>query len=337
MYDAQQGSTSGAHIDMSTASGTNDIHGSAYLHRGTDWLNAAPFFYKQDGNIPADEKVPGLHREVPGGTLGGPIIKNKLFGFVSYQHIHDSDQEIGTSRIAVPEFLTNDRSPPGLAQPPSKSRALCVANPPVPPCQRSYCRAHDRLAPQPSRRRHGSGQINPIAYGLLNYKLPNGQYLIPSADGFTPTLNFPENTFITRHCVFPRRSGGRKSRLHRHIQGHPGAQVLLSARPQHRSLRLFRLAGFHPESRCRQPGGHDHEHADTDADFNVAEVFGFIREKVYSTIQQPFTPQSLLDLAPQLPQTHGHAFTPADTTINTFGSTFFPGMSIVDDYGNTPN
>jgi len=32
MYDAQQGSTSGAHIDMSTASGTNAIHGSAYVH-----------------------------------------------------------------------------------------------------------------------------------------------------------------------------------------------------------------------------------------------------------------------------------------------------------------
>ena len=42
MYDAQQGSTSGAHIDMSTASGTNAIHSSAYIHRGTDWLNAAP-------------------------------------------------------------------------------------------------------------------------------------------------------------------------------------------------------------------------------------------------------------------------------------------------------
>src|ERR1700692_2152965 len=44
MYDAQQGSTSGAHIDMSTASGTNNIHGSAYLHHGTNWLNADPYF-----------------------------------------------------------------------------------------------------------------------------------------------------------------------------------------------------------------------------------------------------------------------------------------------------
>ena len=34
MYDAQQGSTSGAHIDMSTASGTNTLHGQAYFHRG---------------------------------------------------------------------------------------------------------------------------------------------------------------------------------------------------------------------------------------------------------------------------------------------------------------
>ena len=34
MYDAQQGSTSGAHIDMSTASGTNELHGQAYFTAG---------------------------------------------------------------------------------------------------------------------------------------------------------------------------------------------------------------------------------------------------------------------------------------------------------------
>ena len=99
MYDAQQGSTSGAHIDMSTASGTNQYHGSTYVHRGTDWLNAAPFFYNQDPNIPANEKVPQLHRYIAGGTFGGPIIKDKLFGFLSYQHLHTSDQEIGSSRL----------------------------------------------------------------------------------------------------------------------------------------------------------------------------------------------------------------------------------------------
>src|SRR5262249_28072481 len=90
MYDAQQGSTSGAHIDMSTASGTNDIHGNAYLHRGSDWLNAAPFFFKADPNIPENQKVPELHRYTAGGTVGGPLIKDKLFGFVNFQHIHSS-------------------------------------------------------------------------------------------------------------------------------------------------------------------------------------------------------------------------------------------------------
>ena len=117
MYDAQQGSTSGAHIDMSTASGTNDIHGSAYVHRGTDWLNAAPFFFKEDPNIPANEKVPQLHRYTAGGTFGGPLIKNKLFGYLSYQHLHDSDQEIGTSRLVVPFGLNStNRTAAGLGR-----------------------------------------------------------------------------------------------------------------------------------------------------------------------------------------------------------------------------
>ena len=79
MYDAQQGSTSGAHIDMSTASGTNNIHGSVYVHRGTNWLNADPFFYNADPNIPASEKNPQLHRYTAGGTMGLPIKKDKLF------------------------------------------------------------------------------------------------------------------------------------------------------------------------------------------------------------------------------------------------------------------
>ena len=82
MYDAQQGSTAGAHLDMSTKSGSNALHGSAYVHRGTSWLNAAPFFFNNDPDIPANQKVPELHREIMGGTVGGALIKDKLFGFI---------------------------------------------------------------------------------------------------------------------------------------------------------------------------------------------------------------------------------------------------------------
>ena len=100
MYDAAQGSTSGAHIDMSTKSGTNDVHGTAYLYRQTNYLNAAPFFYKNDsvqygGNIPENQVNPELHRFTAGATLGGPIVKDKVFGFISYNAVRVTDLSTG--------------------------------------------------------------------------------------------------------------------------------------------------------------------------------------------------------------------------------------------------
>jgi len=56
-----------------------------------------PLLFLQRGcQHPSNEKVPELHRYIAGGTLGGALIKNKLFGFVSFQHTHVSDLEIGT-------------------------------------------------------------------------------------------------------------------------------------------------------------------------------------------------------------------------------------------------
>ena len=71
MYDAQQGSASGAHIDLSTKSGGNQIHGGLYAHHGSNLLNAAPFFFKKDSGIPAADKNPALHRYILGGTASG--------------------------------------------------------------------------------------------------------------------------------------------------------------------------------------------------------------------------------------------------------------------------
>jgi hypothetical protein len=116
MYDAQQGSTSGAHIDVSTTSGTNDFHGSLYGHRGTNWINADPFFYKNDIAMPSNLKSPQLHRYIAGGTAGGPILKNKVFGFVAYQHLHVSDQYLGNSFLDVPIGLSDtNRNAKGFA------------------------------------------------------------------------------------------------------------------------------------------------------------------------------------------------------------------------------
>ncbi|HXM62421.1 MAG TPA: TonB-dependent receptor [Terriglobales bacterium] len=294
MYDAQQGSTSGAHIDMSTASGTNALHGSAYIHRGTDWLNAAPYFYNQDANIPSNEKVPELHRYTAGGTLGGPLIKDKLFGFLSYQHVHVSDLEIGTSRTAVPSGLTDDRSATALAN---------VTNTNWP---------GSGVIPVVGT---AAGDINPISYAMLNYKLPNGQYLIPSANpAFTPTLNFPENVFITQPAYFisdqvvsdldylvnPKDTLSLKYYYQHDPTSAPFGYSSVEGFPQHLD------AGSQVASITNTQS--------ITPNFSLAEVFGFIREKVYSTIGQPFTPQAM--------------------GINAFGSTVFPGITIVDNLGN---
>ena len=307
MYDAQQGSTSGAHIDMSTASGTNDIHGQAYIHRGTDALNAAPYFYKANDNIPADDKVPQLHRYTAGGTLGGPIIKNKLFGFISYQHVHDSDQEIGSSRVSVPPGLTDDRSAAALA-------ALVNGNFP------------STVNPVVGT---AAGDISPIAFGLLNYKLPNGQFLIPSAGSFVPTINFPENTFTPGTAYFT--ADQAVSNLDWIVT--PKDTLALKYYYQHDpSIAPFAYSGSPGFTQNLDAGSHVASISNTQVlkpNLSVVEVFGFIREKVYSTIQQPFSPQQL--------GTYVSGLTGAslsDSTINTFGSSYFPGISIVDDYGN---
>jgi carboxypeptidase family protein/TonB-dependent receptor-like protein len=314
MYDAQQGSTSGAHIDISTASGTNDIHGSAYVHRGTDALNAAPFFYNADPNIPASDKVPELHRYTAGGTLGAPIIKNKLFGYLSFQHTHDSDQEIGSSRVAVPPGLTNDRSAAALA-------ALVNGNFP----DAVTTNATVGTAP---------GDINPIAFGLLNYKLANGQFLIPSAStnpAVNPiSINFPENAFTVGTSYFLANQGV----ANLDWNASSADTLALKYYYQHDpSIAPYAYSGSPGFTQHLDAGSQVASITNTQTltpRFSVAEVFGFIREKVYSTIDQPFTPQQfgayVQSLLPGL--------SAAQTSINTFGSTFFPGLSIVDNYGN---
>jgi hypothetical protein len=305
MYDAQQGSTSGAHIDMSTASGTNAIHGNAYLHRGTDWLNAAPFFFKADPNIPADEKNPELHRYTAGGTLGGPIIKDKLFAFLSYQHTHSSDQEIGLSRITVPAGLTNDRSPAGLVNAVTTMNATATCT--TPPCDNFGSEVNPVVGSAP-------GDISPVAYALLNYKLPNGQFLIPSADGNTPTVNFPENAIVPGTALFTTDQAVGDLDWNATSKDTVALKYYYQHDPTVAPYAYSSVAGF---AQHLDAGSQVFSISNTQAlrpNLSVTEVFGFAREKVYSTISQPFTPSQL--------------------GINTFGSNFFPGITIVDDFGN---
>ena len=305
MYDAQQGSTSGAHIDISTASGSNEIHGQAYLHRGTDWLNAAPFFFKPDPNIPANEKVPELHRYLAGGTLGAPIIKNKLFGFVSYQHLHDSDQEIGQSRVTVPLEFTAANC--GATRPTAMMQSCLVNivnnNFVIP--QQSF------VSPPPVP--ITAAQINPISLALLQYKLPNGQYMIPFANGNIPSVNYPENAIIPGTAYFLANQA--VANLDWIVS--PKDTLALKYYFQHDpTIAPYAYSGVAGFTQHLDAGSHVASITNTQSltpYFSVAEVLGFIHEKAYSTIQQPFAPQQF--------------------GINTFGSTVFPGITINDMLG----
>ena len=147
-YDATQGNNSGAHISVLTKSGTNALHGSLWEQWQNSDMNANPYFYNAAG-IPR----PFLNRNAFGGTLGAPIVKDKLFFFGSYQGIRISDAEASTKTTTVPLGLTDDRSTQGIINMVQATYGTTIP----------------------------AGQINAAAAQLLNAKLPGGQYLIPSA------------------------------------------------------------------------------------------------------------------------------------------------------------
>jgi hypothetical protein len=156
-YDATQGNNSGAHISVLTKSGTNALHGSLWEQWQNSDMNATPYFYNAAGINPVTNQPylpnPFLNRNMFGGTVGGPIIKNKLFFFGSYQGVRISDEAASTKNVTVPLGLTNDRSTQGIINMIQATYGTTIT----------------------------ASQINSAAAQLLNAKLPNGQYLIPSA------------------------------------------------------------------------------------------------------------------------------------------------------------
>jgi hypothetical protein len=309
MYDAQQGSTSGAHIDMSTASGTNNLHGNFYAHRGTSWLNAAPFFFNQDQDIPANNKVPQLHRYILGGAGGGPLIKGKVFFFLSYQHLHVSDQEIGDSLLDVPVGLTDDRTASGLAN---------VTN-------NSFCTPYDQA-------NYGctpmtAANIDPLARVLFNSPaLPGepGKWLIPNDSLYpsTPSAAHIDNAFIPGTGRF--------------IGDMAVANLDYNATSKDTlSLKYFYQHDptLAPYSFSSIPGFT--EHLDSGAqvasiintwtikpNLSTTQTLGVLREKDWEDNEQPFGPGSIPG---------GAAGT---GSMNMFGSKYFPGISVYNVLGD---
>src|SRR5262245_27240630 len=162
-YDASYGRNPGANVNVVTKGGSNEFHGSLFEFFRNEALNANDFFYNRDRRPGSPDKQI-LRQNQFGGSIGGPVVKDKIFFFGSYQ---------GTRQFN------------GVATQGSTSATLY----PIPD-NREAADFAQRLGAAMSSfaTRAGSipiaadgSNINPVAIALLRVKLPNGNYYIPGS------------------------------------------------------------------------------------------------------------------------------------------------------------
>lgn len=146
LYDASNGRNAGGNVEAITRSGSNEFNGSAYLFWRPNKLTANEPFIKGRGIA-----KPKLERKQYGGTFGGRIVRDRAFFFLSYQGTREENG------MSLTNSLTSPLIPAGLTDTNRTAAGLAAA--------------------------FGINQalINPVALNILNAKLPNGQFAIPSS------------------------------------------------------------------------------------------------------------------------------------------------------------
>jgi len=147
LYDSTFGRSGGGNVQAVTRGGSNNFHGSAYGYFRLDGLNANNPFLKA-----AEVEHPPLSRDVFGTTLSGRIRRERAFFFVAYQGTREQNGASVNSvspSVLIARGLTDDRSEQAL------------------------------------RSTFNRNSVNPVSLALLNVRLPDGSFLIPTprADG----------------------------------------------------------------------------------------------------------------------------------------------------------
>jgi len=307
MYDAEQGSASGAHIDMSTKSGSNAMHGGVYFHHGTNWINAAPFFFKKDDNIPASDKNPGLHRYILGGDFGGPIRKDRLFGFVSYQHLHIADQETGDELVVVPPGLDpNNRTVANLTQLAINDWTSNIGYEQYLGFDPTYGGNFNNFGP------------SSIAYKLLTApSLPGepGKYLVPS-----PLPNPNPNVFSPYNAFLPGTSRFTSDQAVADLDWNASTKDTVSAKyyyqhdPNVSPYAYSNVPGFDARMDTGAQVASLNNVQTIGSRLSISETIGILREKAYATNDQ--------------------AFGPSDIGMGGGFGNYFPGFTINDAIGD---
>jgi hypothetical protein len=157
-YDATYGRGTGANVDLISKAGTNQFHGHVWEFLRNDILNANDFFSKLTGQPRAE-----LKQNQFGAAVGGPILRKRFFFFAGYQGLR-SVNGLGDETTATLPQLTGDRSAATLGA--------------------QYC-GFPTFAGGTQLNCDGSN-VNSVALKLLNFKLPNGEYAIPSPQILLP-------------------------------------------------------------------------------------------------------------------------------------------------------
>ncbi|MEP7269876.1 MAG: carboxypeptidase regulatory-like domain-containing protein [Acidobacteriota bacterium] len=113
---AEFGNVTGATVNATLKSGTNDFHGNAFEFFRNDALDAKSWTNNRTAALTGTKIAKSkLRQNVFGGTLGGPILKNKLFFFIDYQGIKQRTGGGGSINVAPAAWRNGDLSSLGVA------------------------------------------------------------------------------------------------------------------------------------------------------------------------------------------------------------------------------
>lgn len=116
-YSAEYGRSAGGVVNTVTRSGTNNIHGEAYFYDRDNVWGASNAFTTINvpnaaGVFTSQHFKPTDWRKIAGGAVGGPIIKDKLFFFVTYDWYHRNFPGVGT--VGNPNVFFNTNPDPAV-------------------------------------------------------------------------------------------------------------------------------------------------------------------------------------------------------------------------------
>jgi hypothetical protein len=180
MFDATSGRDAGAVVDVITKGGTNGFHGSVFEYFRNEDLNANDWFAKRQG-----QARPVLRQNQFGFTASGPVVKDKLLLFGSYQGTRQLNALDPTNhKFDNLPPLTNDRSAAGLGA--------------------VFAGDYGYLGPAFGTIAANGSNIAPQALALFQAKLPNGQYVIPTPQTIdrTKALEIQGSSFLSSPGFF---------------------------------------------------------------------------------------------------------------------------------------